>query len=133
MTTLTPELRQAYHDAIQSLFGGVVQSSPSDINQAVANDIDTMIIEITKCSNALKELGFDLIYEATVNVAVGKVVSKILDGLLADYTKEKINEKLKEILLDWVGTLMGKKQFQACINVARVNWRSKVTMDLMGL
>jgi len=133
MTTLTPELRQAYHDAVQTLFAGTLQSTPDDINQEVVDDIDTMMIEISKCSKAFTELGFNLIYEATVQVAVGYVISKILDGLAANYAKDKINEKLKEVLMDWVNSLMGNNQFKACINVARVNWKSKVAIDLLGL
>lgn len=133
MTTLTPVLKQAYVDAIQSLFGGSVQASTDQINQAVVDDIDTMMIQIAKCSETITKLSFGLVYSATVGIVVGHVISKIRDDLAATVAAAGLNAAISTLLKEWVNAVAGNRQFVGCINVARANWRSKVTIDLMDL
>jgi hypothetical protein len=133
MAQLTPELQQAYSDAIQILFGGVVESTPDDINDAVVADIDTMIKEISNCSQVLTEAAFKAIYDATVSKAVGYLLSKILDGFVKSKVEGEVNDKLSELLLDWVNKLTANRKFMGCIYQARANWRSQVTIDLLGI
>lgn len=134
MAQLTPEIRHAYANAIQILFGGAVSATPDDINDAVVDDIDTMIREISKCSKDLTEFYFGFIYDATVSKAVESLVSKIFDKFIEQKIAEnRLNDKLSELLLNWVNQLTGNRRFVACLYQARVNWRSKVTIDLLGI
>lgn len=131
MAQLTPELQQAYSDAIQILFGGVVESTPDDINDAVVDDIDTMIVSIAQCSKEITELGFKAIYTVSLNPLIGFVLNDILklSAQQAYPAKRTINYILKK----WVEALTNNNQFAGCLYQARANWRSTVTIDLLGI
>lgn len=133
MSTLTPELKAAYADAIGVLFGGVVQASAGDITPTVVQYVDTMMTEISKCSKAITELSFSLIYEATVSGVAGYVISKLRDDLAGTVAAELINAAVAELLQDWVTSLSSNRQFVGCLYQARANWRSAITIELMGI
>lgn len=133
MATLTPELKAAYANAIQVLFGGVVQASAGDITPTVVKYVDTMMTEISKCSKAITELSFSLIYEATVSGVIGHVISKLRGDLAGTVAAELINEAVSELLQNWVTSLSSNRQFVGCLYQARANWRSAITLELMGI
>ncbi|MPW44753.1 hypothetical protein [Acinetobacter guerrae] len=133
MPVLTTELQQAYANAIQVLFGGVVQANPGDVTQTVVEYVDTMMKEISSCSQSITQFSFGLIYDATVGAAVGYVITKLRDDLAAEVGAELVNNQLSGILSDWVTALTGNNQFVGCLYQARANWRSAITIELMGI
>lgn len=136
MTTLTPELKEAYADAIGVLFNGVVTANPEDITPTVVEYVDTMLKEITKCSAAIVGLLEDMvgvIYNYTLSEAVGNIIYKIRDDYAGKMAASAVNHALKESFIKMVNALTSNKQFVGCINTARANWRSAITIELMGI
>ena len=129
-TALTPELRQAYVDAIRILFKGVLTASPDQINGQVVADVDAMIKEIARCSQAMSKLGFELIYEITLGQAVGNITESILDFILV---RMAVNDKVQDIIEKWVLKLMDDFRYRPCLEAARVNWKSRVEIDLLDI
>ena len=129
-TALTPELKQAYVDAIRILFNGVLTASPDQINTQIVADIDAMIGEIAKCSQAMSRLGFELIYEVTLGQAVGSVTESILDFILV---RMAVNDKVQDLIEKWVLKLTDDFRYRPCLEAARVNWKSRVEIDLLDI
>ena len=125
-TVLTPELKRAYADVIDLQFNNVIKATPDQINQQVVDDIDTMMIEIAKCSQAMAQFGFEVVYKLTLATAVGKII----DGFIKS---KGTNAAVKFTLKKWVTELASRRQFAPCLNGARVNWKSKIELDLLDI
>ena len=125
-TELTPELRQAYVDAIEILFAGVIEADTGQISDDVIHDVDKMLVEISKCSEKISSLGFDLLYKVTLCSVIGKVI----ENLILRYSTNLV---VKKTLKEWVIALSSNYQFSPCLNAARINWKSKVEIDLLGI
>ena len=89
-----------------------------------------MMIEIAKCSEAMSKLGFELIYEITLGVAVGKFTDSILKNILL---RIKVNGKIQEEIENWVLKLTSDFRYRPCLEGARVNWKSKIEIDLLDI
>ena len=125
-TELTPELKQAYVDVIDLLFNGVLKAQLDQINEQVVVDIDTMMVEIAKCSQKMAEFGFDIVYKLTLGTAIGKIV----DGFIQS---KGSSAAVKSTLKKWVMELASHRQFAPCLNGARVNWKSRIELDLLDI
>ena len=129
-TALTPELKQAYVDAIRILFNGVLSASPDQINDQVIADVDAMFVEIAKCSQAMSRLGFELIYELTLGMALGKITGSLIGNF---FLRAKVEEKIQDKVEQWVLGLTSDFRYRPCIEGAKVNWKSKIELDLLDI
>ena len=129
-TALTPELKQAYVDAIRILFNGVLTATPDQINERVIADVDKMLKEIATCSKALANLGFDLVYDLILDKKVEEGLKTVIENFLVRYFT--LN-KVKDIIQDWVLKMVSDVRFKICLDSARVNWKSRIAEDLLDL
>ena len=127
---LTPTLKQAYVDAIRILFKGVLTATPEQINSQVVADVDAMMVEIAKCSEAMSKLGFELIYEITLGKYVGSITGSVIRNI---FIKSKVDQKIQGMIEDWVLKLSSDFRYRPCLEGARVNWKSKIEIDLLDI
>lgn len=137
MAKLTKQQTQiAYAQAINILFGGVVQARPEQITEEAIRMTDKMIAEIANCSRNIAQIGIDIIYKLTIgrviDMATGFFDNLLIDTL-ADQATSKYQEKIKELFSEWVHRLIGNRRFAGCLYQARRNWRSAIEMELMGI
>ena len=128
--TLTQELKKVYADTIGILFNGVLRATPDQINDQVVTDVDKMLVEVARCSEAVSNLGFDALYELILSTPVGKAVDNIIENFFLHY---KVTTKIEAVLKSWVLTLASKYQYRPCLDGARVNWKSKIELDLLDI
>lgn len=121
---LTQDVKQTYADAIGILFGGVLTATADQINDQVVEHVDTMLREIVKCSEKITSLSFDLFYKIVVEKSGVRILGELF---------EKIANKVKEYIEDWVKTLSKNYQFAPCLAAALVNWKSTIEIDLLGI
>lgn len=143
--------REAIVNQINTLFGGVVRAHESQITEEVALYVDQMFREITSCHEGLAP--FAMVLEGiakAIDFIIPDEVKVLMGGMsIAEYIEEKGTahlidlvkaSKIKDaydIISDiheiWMKYTDGDRRFQVCINVARLNWRSKIELALMGL
>lgn len=120
------EKQQAYVDAIEILFAGAIKLQAYQINDQVMKSVDSMITDITKCSQRIASFGFDVIYKLTVDTVLGMYIPVLVIKLGTSFA-------VKQLLKKWVTQLTSNYQFIACLNVARANYRSRIEIELLGL
>ena len=127
---LTQELKNVYANTIGIVFNGVLRATPEQINDQVVTDVDKMLVEIAQCSKGVSSFGFDVLYQLILSNPVGKAVDNIVENFFLHY---KITTKIEDVLKDWVMALASKYQYRPCLDGARVNWKSKIELDLLNI
>lgn len=140
---LSAQEKVAYAQAINVLFGGAVHANPAQITEDVAIDVDKMIFEITKCSQAIAEFSFSTFYSFTlghaVKYAAQYAASQMVNGmslihaLFIEAGGVLLDYEVSGYFGSWVANLMSNRRFVGCVYKARANWRSKIEIGLMGL
>lgn len=126
---LTSEVKQSYANVIKILFDGVLSAEPDQINDQVVEHVDTMLREIAKCSEAIKKLAFETLY-SVINLPLGGLTSSIIMNW---YINNQANGKIEDIIEEWVIALTSDYKFRPCLEGARVNWKSTIEIDLLGI
>ena len=127
---VTSQVKQIYANLIGILFNGAVTATPDQISNQVITDVDAMMIAIAKCSQPFKEATFKVIY----NVIIGKFVGKFVESIVENFIlREHIEGKIEDLIQDWVLSLVKDYQFRPCVDGARLNWRSPIEIDLLGI
>ncbi|MBF1803128.1 hypothetical protein [Alloalcanivorax profundimaris] len=113
---LSTEEKERYHDLIQSIWSGSVSSSPSQITEAVADIVDTVLDETYQCSE-------NFAGTLTFLAAIGG----------AWILPRNIVKHYFDVLNTWLSEVEGDITYQACLNQAALNWKSPLVLALMGL
>lgn len=116
LVALTGSDKQKYNELIQMLWKGSVPSSVAQITSEVADIVDKVIDEIYDCSNA---------FAGTIAFITSIGGVWILPRML-------IKEHF-EGLLGWLIDVQDNTTYKACSNQATLNWKSSLTLALMGL
>jgi len=118
--SLTPEEQAAYLALIQEFWPGVYDNmQPWEINDEMADVINTMVETIANCSQGL----------AAVNSFVGAVKTfRDTSGLLNPKKWATFIRKYKQDLLQGLGILRYNRRHGHCVTVASANWRSTFEM-----
>lgn len=114
--SLTNQEKQRYHQIIQTLWDGSVSSSPSQVSEEVADIVDTVIEEIYNCSQNFSGTLAFLAAIGGVWILPRNIVKHYFDAL---YT--------------WFSDIQGSTTYEACINQAALNWKTPLTLALMGI
>lgn len=122
------ETKEAYANLINILFNGVIKAEAYQINDTVVKLVDNMVIDITKCSEAISSFGFDVIYETTAGIVAGLILDTFIDTLLVKLVTE---EAVSTLLKKWVLKLSSGYQFIACLQTARLTYRSRIESELI--
>lgn len=117
--SLTTAQQDAYNKIIQTWYAGALPSSPSQITDAVASDVDQMLDSVIQCS---KELDFTVSLTNLLFPAGGAIA----------FTKEVVKTGV-DALLRWYDTAQNNKVSLACLNSGLLNWKDQIAMDLMGI
>ncbi|CAF4080045.1 unnamed protein product, partial [Rotaria sordida] len=113
--------RDNYHNLIQKIWSGVVRSSPSQINNQCVNIVNTILDTVMECSKRMALTQH--LYEELYAIAffrppnISKVIYKIV----------------KEFILAWMEASRNENVYQACLNTAKLQWRSPIELALLGL
>jgi len=118
--SISPEEQAAYLALIQEFWPGVYDDmQPWEINDEMADVINTMVETIADCSQGL----------ATVNSFVGAVKTfRDTSGLLNPNKWAKFIKNYKDDLLQGLGLLRYNRRHKHCITVASANWRTTFEM-----
>ncbi|MDO4693668.1 MAG: hypothetical protein Q4A62_03445 [Eikenella sp.] len=148
--------KQAYAKMIHVLFGGTLQASPNQITPEVAQMVDEMFGEICKCHQRL--MPFAVLADGVANSVMALMPEelKLIFGnqSFADYLKNKgVDETVRYIKRRGINSAVGvhnaykvlsafyeswvkytdpNRKLKICIDTARLNWRSKITIELSG-
>lgn len=116
---LTQEERETYHELVQRLYGGTVSSSPSQITEDVADIVNTILDEAVECSKA---------------VAITQALISLLfpSTSVISFTKNLVKTGYSAIM-DWLAASEGNEAATACIESAKLNWRSRLELALLGM
>ncbi|MHB0774293.1 hypothetical protein [Halomonas sp. WWR20] len=110
---LTVEEHNDYHEIIQAIFGGTVGSTPDQVNEEVADIVDQVIDEIYECSQGM------VVADALLNFWFPQASFRAL----ASTTKTAIQDLMK---------VNQGFRYTLCANATRLNWKSALTIALMG-
>ncbi|GAA5132664.1 hypothetical protein [Alloalcanivorax gelatiniphagus] len=113
---LSMEEKQRYHDLIQSIWSGSVSSSPSQITEAVADIVDSVLNQSYQCS---ENFSGTLSFLAVIGGAW------ILPRNIVKHYFEALNT--------WLSAVEGSVTYRACLSQAALNWKSPLVLALMGL
>jgi len=104
---------------IQSIWNGVVRSSPEQINNECIEIVNTVIATTIDCSKRLA------------------LTEELIKLLFPQASMAKLTKKLvriyKESIENWIEASRGQPIYQACLNTAKLNWRSPIEAALLDL
>lgn len=134
MTKLTKrQVQEAYAKSIEILFNKTVRATPEQITPEVIEKVDLMIGEITKCSKALQELSFRLIYKASSMMVGTYVIDRYVENFIQNLVVKQGVAQYGNLLAKWIGSLETNRKHKFCVITARSKWRSAIEAELMGL
>ncbi|CAF1121371.1 unnamed protein product [Rotaria sordida] len=111
--------RVNYHNLIQSIWSGVVRSSPEQINNQCVDIVNTVLSEVIKCSHRLA------------------YTEKLLQLLESPPDLVSITEVLVDIFIEairqWMESGQHEDIYRTCLNAAKLKWRSPIEIALLGL
>lgn len=136
--SLTISQKERYVEGIQVLFGGTIHAETYQITEEVIHYVDQFIDQVRQCSHAMAQTQLSFLYALTfgpaVAAATGAATAYFLDVLAVEIVaKFGAKAAVKKVLSEWVGELGKGYQFPPCLNGARLKWRSKIELELMGL
>ena len=113
--------KEFYVTFIKAVYGNSLYVQESDITQGVADICDKMMTDIKNCSIkfATANVFFSVIYPYPSLNAKIFIVKFALSAAL--------NGK------KWIDSLMGNRQYRACVVTAAANYRSMLQMELMDI
>lgn len=143
MEKMTYEDKKMYAGMINELFGGAVRATPDQINETICLYVDQMVYDIEKCSKDIASFAFGAFYTFTfahfTKFAIDYALAKWYPGISLGreisrwLATEGIDTGLNDYLSNWIATLIGNRRFVACVYTARVKWRSKIEIELLGI
>jgi hypothetical protein len=116
---LTNDQKAYYHQTIQNLYGGVVYSSPGMITESVADVVNTILDEAMECSKAFA------VTEQLLNFLYPS-------GTFGDLTYD-LFEGAYEAITNWIKVIETNRVYEACINTAKLNYRTPLELALLGI
>lgn len=143
MEKLTYEYKKHYADLINELFGGAVHATPEQINATLCLYTEEMVRDITNCSKDIASFAFGTFYTFVLShftkYAIDYALAKWRPGisLLNEFehwaATQGIHTGISEYSSNWIATLIGNRRFVGCVYAARVKWRSKFEIELLGI
>ncbi|MDD3575413.1 MAG: hypothetical protein PHT38_00840 [Halothiobacillus sp.] len=116
---LTQDEREKYNNIIQALYGGAVSSSPDQITDDVADVVNTILNSATECSKA-------------VTITATLIELLFPPSGIIDFTVAVIKTGYNAIS-DWIDQCQNNQIATACLDSAKLNWRSPLQMALLGI
>ena len=111
--------RQNYHEMIQSIWSGAVRSSPSQINQECVQIVNTVLYSAVQCSDRLPYT------EALLRAVYGGSKPSSITSLAI--------KTFSVAFKGWIKSVSNDRLYQACLNSARLPWRSPIEIALLGI
>jgi hypothetical protein len=116
---LDANARHIYHDLIQSLWEGVVLSTPDQINDECVSIINTVLESVIDCSKKL--------------ALTESLIKQIFPSATARQLTTRLVKSFVKALKNWMSASRGQRVYQACLNTAKLQWRSPIEIALLGL
>lgn len=148
---MTQTQKEAYAKIVAVLFDGAVKPQPNQITAEVVEIADKMMSEITTCHNRLKPFavlanGIAGTAEALLPGEIGLVLGTTsFETYLKDKTFDEVAKALKKsnalsaykalqaFYQAYLQYTAADRRLKICIVTARVNWRSRMEMAVMGI
>lgn len=111
--------REKYHALIQQLYGEVINSSPSQIDENVVDVINTILNSAVECSKAVAITPslIQLLFPSAS--AIQFTVSIVRTGF--------------DAISSWIEASQDNQIAISCLESAKINWRSTLEMALLGI
>ncbi|CAF0806845.1 unnamed protein product [Rotaria sordida] len=111
--------RNNYHNLIQSIWVGVVHSTPSLINYQCVDIVNTVLDNVIECSKRL--------------AMTQELIEELFPLLKPIKMTKKIFKLYKELVEEWMEVNHYVDTYQVCLNTAKLKWRSPIEIVLLDL
>ncbi|CAF1081425.1 unnamed protein product [Rotaria sordida] len=111
--------RDNYHKLIQWIWGGVVRSSPDQINNECINIVNIVLDNVIECSKRL--------------AMTEELIEEIFPLFKPIKMTKKIYRLFKELIQEWIEASRDENVYQVCLDTAKLKWRSPIEIALSDL